>query len=367
MNDHPEEIYQLAVLQVPGIGWSLARNLLHQFRSATGIFHAPFDALRTVPGIGMKSAKAIVHFNDFDPLYREMDFMVRENIRLIFLSNPGYPIRLKANPDAPIALFVKGDGPLEHRRMIGVVGTRKNSVEGLELCERLITDLAPHHVVIISGLAYGIDAIAHSTALKHGISTTAVVAHGLDRTYPFRHRKLANDMLHAGGQIISECMSGILPNRENFPKRNRIVAGLVDALIVIQSPVAGGSMITADMAFGYNREVMAFPGSVSDPLFGGNHALIKSNRAHLIESSDDVVRIMNYDLVKSNKAQQTLLLDLRDELIEIVQLLRNHGTMEIDALIRMTGRSPAKMAELMFELEINDHVRSLPGKCYRLK
>jgi len=365
---YSELIYQMALSQIPRIGPVLAKNLLSYCGSPAAVFREKIHVLQKVPGIGLIIAREVAAFKDFDRLQEEVEFIEKNNIKTQFFTDSGYPYRLKSNVDAPLMLYVKGNNSFENSRMIGVVGTRLANHYGTDLTQQLVKDLSPYGCTIVSGLAYGIDYEAHKAALKYDIPTIGILAHGLDRIYPYVHRNLAVKMIENNGALVTEFISKTNPDRENFPKRNRIVAGLVDALIVIQSPKKGGSLITANLAFQYDREVMAFPGRVGESVSEGGHLLIKSNKAHLIESAEDVIDLMSYREDAGKKDSQIkLLLDLSDLELKVVNQLKLHGTLGMDSLAVLTQMNMGKLSQILLQLEIADLVRNLPGKCYELK
>ncbi len=365
---YSELIYQMALSQIPKIGPVLAKNLLSYCGSPAAVFREKTHVLKKVPGIGLIIAREVAAFRDFERLQDEVEFIDKHNIKTQFFTDQEYPYRLKANVDAPLMLFIRGNNSFESSRMIGVVGTRLANHYGTDLTQQLIKDLSPHGCTIVSGLAYGIDYEAHRAALKNEMPTIGILAHGLDRIYPFVHRNIAMKMIENKGSLVTEYLSKTIPDRENFPKRNRIVAGLVDALIVVQSPKKGGSLITANLAFQYDREVMAFPGRVGESVSEGCHLLIKSNKAHLIESAADVIELMGYDDDPGKKdGQIKLLLDLSDLELKVVNQLKLHGTLGVDSLAVLTQMNMGKLSQILLQLEIADLVRTLPGKCYELK
>ncbi|MBI1307924.1 MAG: DNA-protecting protein DprA [Bacteroidetes bacterium] len=358
--------YQLALSMIPNIGGHLVRQLLQHFGEVSNILNQPVSKLTRVPGIGELRAKAIAEFDDFNRVEREMEFIYKNNIETSFCLDEDFPKRLSAIQDQPLIIFRKGEHNLDDFKMIAIVGTRKNSEHGKELCENFIRDLSPLDCTIVSGMAYGIDVIAHKAALENNLKTVGVMAHGLDVVYPSVHRNLARQMMETGA-LVTEFPTKTKPDRENFPKRNRIVAGLIDALIVIESPAKGGSMITANLAFNYDREVAAFPGNVEDELHRGCHQLIKQQKAHLIESAEDLVRLMGWEPLNGNAVQKTLLLDLSESELSIVNLLKEHHTLSIDSLFNLTNLSQGELAQVLIGLEFKDLLRNLPGKNYQLK
>ncbi len=360
-------IYQLALSQIPLIGPVLARNLVGYCGGAEAVFSEKLSLLRKIPGIGERHAQEVYGFKDFDRIENEIVFLRKNNIKTTFFTEDDYPYRLRQIADAPLMLFRKGDIDLDRQRVIAIVGTRKCTQHSKELTDHLIENLKAYSPIIISGLAYGIDSIAHKSAIKHGLATLGVLGHGLDRIYPGEHKTLAQQMIDSGGGLMTEFMSNSKPDRENFPKRNRIVAGLSDAVLVIETPRKGGSIITANLAFDYDREVMAVPGRGGDPQFGGCNSLIKTHKAHLIEDASDITRILNWDLDKKpKKSQFQLPLDLSSREQLIFETLREHGALDLDILCQKVEVSTSKLAIILLELEFKSVVRCLPGKQYEL-
>ena len=285
--------HQIALTMIPGFGPRLARHLLAHFGSTEDIFHASVRELAKAPGIGPILAKVIHHKEYMVRAEMECDFVEKHNIQTIWLTDSAYPQRLEACDDGPPLLYFKGNINFNDQHIVSVVGTWNSTSYGKKLCEDLIAGIKEINPIVVSGLAYGIDVIAHRAALQNNIPTIGVVAHGLDRIYPPMHRDIAEQMLHAGG-LLTEFPSGTNPDRMNFPMRNRIIAGLADVTIVVEAGIKGGALITAEIANGYNRDVCAFPGAVNQPYSEGCNYLIKTNRAHLIRNADDLLYLMNW-------------------------------------------------------------------------
>jgi DNA processing protein len=360
-------IYKLALTQIPMVGPVIAKSLLAYCGSVEAIFKEKLSALKEIPSVGDRTAREVFNFQDFGRCEEELLYMERYNIQGIFFTDSDYPIRLKHIHQAPLMLFVKGNADLNPDRTVAIVGTRKCTAYARDFCRELVRDLKSFSTEIISGLALGIDSIAHEEALKQDIPTHAVLAHGLDRTYPSSNIKLAQKILDQGGCLISEYMSKTIPDREHFPMRNRIVAGMVDAVIVIESPIKGGSMITADLGFQYNREIFALPNRVGQITSTGCHLLIKSQRAHLLEYARDVARVLNWDLENRPKpAQLQMAIDLPPDEDRIFQFLKDQGPSSIDKLAYELNTSTSKLSITLLQLEFKNIVRNLPGKIYEV-
>jgi DNA processing protein len=358
---YPDLNYQIALSMVPTIGPVLQKKLLEHFLSAEYIFKANKKELCQIEGIGEWSANKIIAFNDFHRVDAEINFIEKYSIKPLFIFNNEYPQRLINCHDAPTLLYYKGNASLNEERVISIIGTRTNSTYGKMITERIVEQL-PANTLIISGLAFGIDAIAHKAALRNHQNTIGVLAHGLDVLYPSLHRSLANDMIKHGG-LLTEFNQNTQPDKYNFPRRNRIVAGMADATIVIETATKGGSMITADLAFHYNRELFAVPGKISDPKSSGCLKLIQENKAILFSNTEHLLEILNWIPRKDAKTKQLELFQAlsMDEQI-VIELLQNESTISMDELYNETGFSNSKMASIVLNLELLNIIQTIPGK-----
>lgn len=361
-------LYQLSLTLVPNIGHVHARILLQHFNNAQSIFRASASALEKIEGIGSVRARSIRSFSDFGKAAQEIRFMEKSGIRALFITDDAYPKRLLHCNDAPAMLFYKGNANLNAAKILAVVGTRRNTEYGRRMTAQLVEQLGRHDITIISGLAYGIDAIAHQCALRHNKPTIGVLGHGLDQVYPPAHYGLAKEMLQQGGGLLTEFRSGIAPDKHNFPGRNRIVAGMSDATILIETDTKGGSMITAEIAGSYNRDVFAIPGRVSDNKSCGCNYLIRSNKAILLTHADELIDAMGWhDKPAPAKRQQKLLFpELGEEEKKISELLNETASTAIDDLYLKSGLSASTVAGALLQLELKGVIMSLPGKRYRL-
>ncbi|MCB9185295.1 MAG: DNA-protecting protein DprA [Flavobacteriales bacterium] len=351
---------------IPGIGDARIKKLVAYCGGAKQVFEQRKGFLEKIPNIGEKIAASVSSKDVLQRAERELDFAAEHEVSVISFLDADYPSRLKHCTDSPVVLYKKGNGSINPERSVAVVGTRNATREGKETTERIVEELAKANVTVISGLAYGIDIAAHKASLKFNIPTIGCLAHGLDRIYPQVHSTTAEKMLETGA-LITDFPVGTKPDRENFPKRNRIVAGMADATIVIEAAAKGGALITAELANGYNRDVFAVPGRVSDQYSEGCNNLIKYLKAGLITSGSDVLRAMNWDSTEPKRAQpQTkLLVDLTDEQEKVVSVLReqNHT---IDRLTVLSELPMSKVASILLELEFEGIVSNLPGKVYKL-
>ncbi|HEX6333243.1 MAG TPA: DNA-processing protein DprA [Flavisolibacter sp.] len=363
-----ELLYQLALTLVPNIGDVHTKILVQHYGNAADIFRAPQAQLEKIEGIGAVRARSIREFQDFSRAEKELRFIEKYRIQTFFLSEPSYPQRLLHCYDPPTLLFYRGTADLNASRILAIVGTRSYTEYGKQFTENLVKDLAGNGILIISGLAYGIDAIAHKAALKNDIPTVGVVGHGLDTIYPPDHAPLAKDMIRHGGGILSEFFSGGKPDKHNFPLRNRVVAGLSDATVLVETNIKGGSMITAKLADSYNRDVFAVPGRNTDKNSSGCNHLIRRNKAILLESADDLLQVMGWT-EQGNKKQLTqrqLFVELSAEEQSIVQLLQEKEQVHIDEINIRCGLNSSAIAAAILNLELKGVVLSLPGKIYRL-
>ena len=364
----PQELmYQIALTRIPMIGDVIIKKLLEHFGSAGNIFKAKKYELEKIETVGSIRAAALCNFHDFASIAAEIDFIEKYRIQPLFCTDPGYPQRLLHCYDSPAMLYYKGNATLNPARIVNIVGTRHPSSYGRAVCETLVKELAAAGITIVSGLAYGIDIIAHKTALKEQTPTIGVLAHGLDRIYPPAHKQVAVDMLEQGG-LLTDFMSRTLPDKQNFPKRNRIVAGISDATIVIESGVRGGSLITADLANGYNRDVMCIPGRLHDPQSAGCNLLIKQNKAMLLTGAADVVELMGWQDTPhaAPSVQPGLFPELTPDEQLIMSLFREKSRRHLEELYLQTRLSGSQVATAVFNLEMQSVLRSLPGQVYEL-
>jgi DNA processing protein len=365
MNDSLK--YKIALTLIPTIGDILAKKLLAYCGNAEQIFKEKRSTLEKIPGIGTAYAQAVIGHSIFDRAEQEIRFITENKIQPIFYSDPAYPKRLTYCEDSPVMLYFKGQTNLNAEKIISIVGTREATDYGKELCEKLIAELSEHSVLIVSGLAYGIDTYAHRAAIEHQLPTVCVLAHGLDKIYPSVNKSMANRMLESGGWL-SDFTSGVSPDKENFPRRNRIVAGISDATVVIESKAKGGSLITAEIANSYNRDVFAFPGRVDDVCSTGCNNLIRQHKAALIQSAADVIYLLGWEKTNTRNApvQKQLFLELKPDEELVVNLLKEKKHLAIDDLCLLSKLPMSCVSALLLTLEFSGIIKSLPGKIYRL-
>jgi len=358
--------YVLSLLQVPNVGNVLAKNLIAYCGSPKAVFTQKKNHLLKIPGVGEKIAGNILNFKDFDKAEAEVSFIEKHQIKPLYFLEEDYPARLKEIVDAPVLLFYKGNANLNQGRVIGIVGTRKATDYGKAACEKLVQDLAPYNPVIISGLAYGIDYTAHKACVHNGITTVGVLGHGLDKIYPAVHRSIAVKMVSNGG-LLTEYTSGIGPDREHFPARNRIVAGMIDGLVLVETTRFGGALITAEIASSYDREVFAYPGRAGDEYSTGCNHLIKVNKAYLIENAEDLVYYLGWQKgVEKPAFVKNKYEGLAEQQMAIVNLLKEKDKTEIDHLSNTLGYGSSEISVLLLDMEFKGLIQALPGKCYRL-
>ncbi|MEY4702794.1 MAG: DNA-protecting protein DprA [Bacteroidota bacterium] len=368
MNDE-ELLYLLALVHTPNIGDVHSRTLLQHFHSAKDIFSAPSSRLEKMDGIGTIRAKSIKQFSDFKKCEREIKFIRKEKIIPLCWNAPGYPKRLTHCHDAPVLLFYKGTVDLNEDKFISIVGTRNNTSYGKKFCEKLLNEISCYNAVVVSGLAYGIDSIVHKICVASHIPTIGVLAHGLDRIYPDSNRGLAMDMVECGG-LITPFRSGTTPEKQHFPNRNRITAGICDALIVIETGMKGGSLITARLASDYHKEIFALPGRFDEEKSSGCNHLIKTNQASLITSADDIIEALQWKKEKKESGESSLQKSLFPKLepneMKLMDILKENKMSDIDSLMYASNLSYGTIASALLNLELNGLVRSLPGKSYAL-
>lgn len=359
-----ELFYQIALTYVPKVGPKTVRNLLAHLPTAKEIFRASGKELAAL-GMSETRAKLFKGKAILEQAEEELNFVLKNNIRALFLGCPDYPGRLLDCNDAPVLLYYKGNANLNPAKTLAIIGTRKNTDYGQRLTEELVEGLKDQESLqIISGLALGIDTIAHKASLKQNIATVGILGHGLDRIYPFSNTGLADEMIKNGG-LLSEFPSGTLPDKTNFPVRNRIVAGMSDITVVVESNRKGGAMITAYVAASYNREVAAFPGRIYDTRSEGPNHLIRKNIAAIITSAADLIELMNWEESAKKPVQKKLFIVLSEEEQRIMDLLGKKDAVHSDELLFSTGFSSPQLASVLLQMEMQNYIKALPGKFYR--
>ena len=357
----------LALHFIPGIGAYTIRQLISYCGTAERVFQTPKGKLLKIPGIGSITAESIIKGKPFQVAEMELKRAEKEEVTIVFYTDKNYPSRLKQIIDAPSLLYLKGNINFENPKVVAIVGTRKSTDYGKKCVEELVNDLIPHNPLIISGLAYGIDIQAHKQALKNQLPTIGIMGSGMDIIYPSAHAETAKKMLVHGG-LVTENFFSTKPDAHNFPARNRIIAGLTDALIVVEAAQKGGALITAEIANSYNKDVFAFPGNIGQSYSLGCNNLIKSNKAHLLTSVKDLEYIMNWDKETIPKKKEKLSLDTfeHDEQTVLRILLENNNQLMIDEISWRSGLPISQLASVLLGLEFKNILTSLPGKIYRI-
>jgi DNA processing protein len=364
-----ERVYTIALTLVPGIGSIGAKRILSRAGSAEAVFRLKRNELLGIPGVGSLLADRILDRSLIRRAEKELDSTRKKNIRCLFIQENGYPPSLKHCEDAPLVLYARGNPDIEGRKILSVVGTRRPTPYGMEQCRRLIRELGERHpeLLVVSGLAYGIDHCAHKSALECGLPTFAVLGHGLDYLYPSVHRHTASRIEHSGA-LITDFPSGEKPEKANFIKRNRIIAGLSQATLVVESGVRGGALITADLANSYNRDVFAIPGRISDPASAGCNSLIKTHRAALVEDALDLEYQLGWIPASraAGPAQRSLFRDLQPEEQAVLNVLESEGNSSVDLISFQSGMPVSRISGILLGLELSGLVSAMPGNCYGL-
>lgn len=363
-----EKFYQLALSLIPGIGNILTKQLISYCGSAKEVFKCNKTKLSKIPGIGEKAAQAILCHDTWETAEQELSRHEAYGIKLLYYTDPDYPSRLKHIADAPSLLFYKGKSDLNHSKVLAIVGTRKATSYGKEVVEQLAAGIVQHAPIIVSGMAYGIDICAHRSAIKHGLPTIGVLASGINVIYPPAHKDAANQMLEKGG-LLSENRLDAKPDFHRFPERNRIIAGIADATLVIEAAEKGGALITASLAKTYKRKLFAVPGSIMNSFSKGCLDLIKSGQAEMLTSAADLEKSLNWAVDESSDKPKSFDLDtLTTEENSIVHTLQQHDNeMIIDELSWKSQVPINKLAGLLLEMEFKGYIKSLPGKKFRLR
>jgi len=357
-------LYKLALSFIPGIGSVTAKTLVSYLGGVKQVFEAGKRELSRIPGIGRARSNEIVSGHAMRQAERSLKLIEKNNSQALFYLDKDYPLRLKNYVSSPLILYVKGNADLNAERMVGIVGTRNPSAEGNHNCEHIVDRLKDYNCSVISGLAYGIDSVAHSRSLQQGIPTIAVLGSGLDRIYPQINKGLSERIL-GNGSLISEFPFGTKPDRENFPKRNRIIAAFSDALIVVESAAKGGSIITAEYANAFSKDVFALPGRLSDPKSEGCNHLIKTHKAHMFQKIEDLAYICRWDQIPVQQ-KLSFFADLDENEKELVDLIRKNSPAGIDFLLEHSSVSLTVISSVLLNLELRGIIKSKAGKKYIL-
>lgn len=359
----------LALNFIPGVGIITQRNLVNHFGSPKAVIEASSGELQSISGVGKKiSAKILAEKSTaYERAEREIEFADKHQIKILPFSDDQYPRRLKQCADAPMLIYYRGNANLDSARIVSIVGTRNATHYGRDRCKELVETLSDiDDVLVVSGLAYGIDSYAHKISVENNLPTVGVLGHGLDQIYPYANRNLAVKMLENGG-LLSEYPSNTRPDRQNFPQRNRIIAGMADVVVVVEAAVRGGALITAEIANNYNRDVCAFPGNVDLEYSAGCNFLIKSHRAHLITRAEDLGYLMDWQInsQKKSASQLQLAISLTNTEKTIYNFIREKESLSIDEIAQLAGEKQSKLAIILLELEMKGLIITMPGKIYR--
>lgn len=362
-------VHKIALGMIPGVGDITARKLVSYTGAVEAVFSESLRSLKRIPGVGEAMARTISGRGYMEEAEKEAEYIARRGIRLLFYLDDDYPYRLKQCEDSPVTMYFRGNCDLNAGHILSVVGTRSATPHGRECCQRIIAGLAAHFpdLVVVSGLAYGIDICAHRAALDNELPTVAVLAHGLATIYPSLHAPVASAILERGGQL-TDFGHTVLPERNNFLRRNRIIAGLADATLVVESGIRGGALITADIAASYNRDVMAVPGRPGDEWSSGCNALIRHNKAALVEGPEDIEYLLGWKPASLSAPVQTVLFQSMDEQErEVYERLLENGAMTTDMLSRSLGVPLPGLSALLLHMELTGIISPCPGNMYRLR
>ena len=360
-----ELLHILALLKIEGVGDIVAKKLINHCGSAENVFKTTGKTLKAIDGIGDSLVKKLKDKTVFDKAERELEFIEKEKINCLFYKNEHYPERLKHCIDGPVVLFASGNFNFENRKMISIVGTREITSYGTAFCKKLIEDLAVFNPIIVSGFAYGVDIVAHQAAIDNKMQTIGVLAHGLNQIYPKTHKRYIAKMEENGG-FLTEFWSNSNPEKENFVRRNRIVAGMSEATIVIESAEKGGSLITATMANDYNRDVFAVPGRTTDKFSQGCNTLIKTQNANVMTSAADLVYVLGWELgTKEVKpVQKQLFVELDSDEQKVYDYLLKNGKQLLDIIALECDFPIFRISTLLLNMELKGVIRPLPGKLF---
>ncbi len=362
-----EKIYQVAVGLIPGVGAATTKTLISYCGSAEQIFKTPKGKLKNIPGIGAVTIENIQNTSVLHEAEKIVKRAEKLETQILFYTDADYPTRLKQIPDAPTLLYYKGSAAINPSKSIAIVGTRKATEYGKSVVRKLLEDIASYKPLVVSGLAYGIDIQAHRDALEIGLETIGIMANGTNIIYPSVHKNTASKMLEQGG-LMSEYTFDSIAEPMRFPARNRIIAGMTDATIVIEATQSGGALITAEIANSYDREVLAVPGRVSDLTSEGCNNLIRQNKAHVYTGASDLIELLNWDITPSQQAHKHIILaDLEEDELMIYAVLTDNEGIHIDELSWKSQLSMQKISSILLGMEFKGIVKALPGKKFSLR
>lgn len=357
--------YQIALTKLVGFGPRKIQPLLESMPDVAAIFELELKEISSLSGISISQLRKTNRDLALEKGHKIAEDCKKYNVEIIFYQHPDYPRRLKQCPDAPIILYKKGGANLNESKIVSIVGTRKISEYGKRICDELIHSLSQSNCTVISGMAYGVDIAIHKNCILQGIPTIGVMAHGLEMIYPREHKKTSEQMLEHGA-LLSEFPPYTNPDRENFPMRNRIVAGMSDATIVVESQKKGGSLITADLSNDYNRDVFAYPGTVYDINSEGCNQLIANNKAHLLLNGEDFIKKMGWATVPPKVIQKSFFPELSDYEQKIINLIQSDKNINIDSVSMKLTMPISELSVHLFQLEMNGIIRPIPGNKFQL-
>ncbi|WP_298485275.1 DNA-processing protein DprA [uncultured Maribacter sp.] len=360
-----ELIAVLRLQRVPNIGDITAKKLIAHCESPEAIFEEKLQNLLKIDGVGTHTLKGVFDAEHLEAAEDEMAYIKRNNLEYSYFMNPDYPSYLKHCIDSPILLFKRGKIDLENRKIISVVGTRNITSYGTAFCEEFIEKIAPLDPIIVSGFAYGVDICVQKAAVKHGLQTIGCLAHGLNQIYPKKHASFAPEIEKNGG-FLTEFWSTSNPERENFLKRNRIIAGMTEATVVIESAEKGGSLVTADIAHSYSRDVFAVPGRAKDKYSLGCNNLIKQQKAHMLTSAEDLIYLLDWEVEQkpTPMVQKQLFVELEDKEQAIYNYLQKEGKQLLDTIALQCNIPVYRVSSTLLNMEMKGVIRPLPGKLF---
>ena len=361
-------LFKVGLTLIPNIGDVLAKQLISYCGSAEEVFKTPKAKLLKIPRIGKVLAECISKQDVLKRAEEIIDIAIKNNIEILYFEDKAYPDRLKQIDDSPCLMYYKGNADLNAEKVVAIVGTRNSTDYGNETTEKIVAQLKDHKVLVVSGLAYGIDIVAHRSALAANLKTVGVMANGLDTVYPSRHLGTARAMTECGG-LLSENPFGSKPDAPKFPARNRIIAGMCDALIVVEAAEKGGALITAEIGHSYNKDVFAVPGNINRPYSMGCNNLIKQHKAIFLSSIKDLEKELNWDLKaqENMRKMEHVLAQLEGKEKLLVELLLKNESMMVDELARKTQTEIYQLSGALLSLELQGIVKVLPGRKYALK
>jgi len=367
--DEPSLVHKIALGMIPGVGDITARKLVSYAGSVEALFSESLRTLKKIPGIGENIAGSIVRKQYLSLAEKEAEYVSRHNIRVFFYMDEDFPFRLRQCDDAPVTFYFMGEADLNASHIISIVGTRSATQRGKDMCQKIIAGLANHFpsLIIVSGLAYGIDIAAHKAAIANDLCTIGVLGHGLKTIYPSAHAGVARIMQKRGG-LLTDFTSDEPPDRTNFIKRNRIIAGLSDATLIVESGIKGGALITADIASSYNRDIMAIPGRSDDEWSSGCNALIKYNKAALVECAEDIEFILGWKYVGTPEpVQKVLFNDMTENEKKIFEALKINGDLTADQIAIILALPVYKLSSILLQMELSGLIVPCPGNIYRIR